>query len=68
MIELLAELFKGVLFFGTKDGLLCLVMYLIGAVLIYLAIAKDYEPNLLLPIGFGAILSNLPPGERATRG
>ncbi|HEY5467079.1 MAG TPA: sodium ion-translocating decarboxylase subunit beta, partial [Clostridia bacterium] len=36
-------------------------MYLIGAVLIYLAIAKDYEPNLLLPIGFGAILSNLPP-------
>lgn len=61
MIELLSELFKGVLFFGTKDGLLCLVMYLIGAVLIYLAIAKDYEPNLLLPIGFGAILSNLPP-------
>ena len=37
-----------------------LVMWLIGGVLIYLAIAKDYEPMLLLPIGFGAILVNLP--------
>ncbi len=37
-----------------------LVMVAIGGVLIYLAIAKDYEPLLLLPIGFGAILANLP--------
>lgn len=37
-----------------------LIMYLIGGVLIYLAIKKDYEPMLLLPIGFGAILVNLP--------
>lgn len=37
-----------------------LVMILVGGVLIYLAIAKDYEPSLLLPIGFGAILCNLP--------
>jgi oxaloacetate decarboxylase beta subunit len=37
-------------------------MYLIGGVLIYLAIKKDYEPMLLLPIGFGAILVNLPMG------
>ena len=36
------------------------VMYGIGALLIYLAIAKKYEPMLLLPIGFGAILVNLP--------
>ncbi len=36
------------------------VMYLVGAVLIWLAAAKDYEPMLLLPIGFGAILVNLP--------
>ncbi|NLM50548.1 MAG: sodium ion-translocating decarboxylase subunit beta [Clostridiaceae bacterium] len=35
-------------------------MYIIGGVLIYLAIAKDFEPMLLLPIGFGAILVNLP--------
>jgi len=37
-----------------------LVMIAVGGVLIYLAIAKDYEPTLLLPIGFGAILANLP--------
>ncbi len=36
------------------------VMILVGGGLIYLAIAKDYEPMLLLPIGFGAILTNLP--------
>lgn len=36
------------------------VMMAVGGVLIYLAIAKDYEPMLLLPIGFGAILTNLP--------
>ena len=37
-----------------------LVMWVIGGVLIYLAIKKDMEPTLLLPMGFGAILVNLP--------
>jgi oxaloacetate decarboxylase beta subunit len=37
-----------------------LVMIAIGSILLYLAIAKDMEPVLLLPIGFGAILTNLP--------
>ena len=37
-----------------------LVMYLIGGLLIYLAIQKGFEPALLLPMGFGAILVNLP--------
>lgn len=37
-----------------------LVMFLIGSVLIWLAIKKEYEPMLLLPIGFGAILANIP--------
>ena len=37
-----------------------LVMWLIGGILIYLAIKKEMEPTLLLPIGFGAILVNLP--------
>lgn len=36
------------------------IMWAIGGVLIYLAIAKDMEPTLLLPMGFGAILVNLP--------
>ncbi|MEA4949632.1 MAG: sodium ion-translocating decarboxylase subunit beta, partial [Petrimonas sp.] len=37
-----------------------LVMIIIGLILIYLAIAKNYEPTLLLPMGFGAILVNIP--------
>lgn len=37
-----------------------IIMYCVGALLIYLAIAKGYEPSLLLPMGFGAILVNLP--------
>ena len=36
------------------------IMYLVGLVLIYLAIKKEYEPSLLLPMGFGAILVTLP--------
>ena len=36
------------------------VMYGIGALLIWLAVKKGYEPALLLPMGFGAILVNLP--------
>jgi oxaloacetate decarboxylase beta subunit len=35
-------------------------MWVIGGILIYLAIAKDFEPALLLPMGFGAILVNIP--------
>lgn len=37
-----------------------LVMMGIGLILVYLAIAKEYEPLLLLPIGFGAVLANIP--------
>ena len=37
-----------------------LVMWLIGLTLIYLAVTRQYEPLLLLPIGFGIVLANLP--------
>jgi Na+-transporting methylmalonyl-CoA/oxaloacetate decarboxylase beta subunit len=37
------------------------IMILVGMVFIGLAIRKDYEPLLLLPIGFGAIVGNIPP-------
>lgn len=37
-----------------------LIMWAIGLTLVYLAISKEYEPLLLLPIGFGIILANLP--------
>ena len=43
-----------------------LVMWGIGGLLIYLAIAKDMEPTLLLPMGFGAILANLPVAVEGT--
>ena len=36
------------------------VMIGIGLVLVYLAVAREYEPLLLLPIGFGAVLANVP--------
>ena len=36
------------------------VMYVVGIILIWLAVKKAYEPSLLLPLGFGAILVNLP--------
>ena len=37
-----------------------LIMILIGLLLIYLAIKKDWEPMLLIPIGFGIIMGNIP--------
>ena len=37
-----------------------LVMMAVGFLLLYLAIAKGFEPLLLIPIGFGAILTNIP--------
>ena len=65
---LLSELFSGITYLGTVDGLKSLAMFAIAGVLIYLAIRKDYEPALLLPIGFGAVLANLPPVIDAVTG
>ena len=45
-----------------------IVMFLVAAVLIYLAITKGYEPLLLIPIAFGAILANLPLANMASTG
>lgn len=50
------ELLKGFTGLTWQAG----VMFLIGGILIFLAIKKQYEPMLLLPIGFGAILANIP--------
>ena len=59
MNELLS-LFDPILAFGADGNWKMLVMWLIGGILIYLAIKKQMEPTLLLPIGFGAILMNFP--------
>ena len=45
-----------------------LVMMAVGFLLIYLAISKGFEPLLLLPIGFGAVLSNIPVAGIAEEG
>jgi len=50
------ELLNGILGLSWQN----LVMFAIAGILIYLAIVKEYEPMLLLPIGFGAILANIP--------
>jgi len=55
LTSLLTELGKGFANFSWQNA----VMIAVGLVLIYLAIAKEYEPVLLLPIGFGCLLANL---------
>lgn len=47
---------EGIMNIGWKQ----VVMWAVGGLLIFLAIKKDFEPALLLPMGFGAILVNLP--------
>lgn len=49
-------LYEGILLITWKQ----ILMWIIGSTLIYLAIAKELEPSLLLPMGFGAILVNIP--------
>jgi carboxybiotin decarboxylase len=45
-----------------------LVMFVVAGILIYLAVTKNYEPLLLIPIGFGAILANLPMANMSSYG
>jgi len=60
-MEILIELF-------SQSGLANLtlgnvVMFVVSGVLLYLAITRNYEPLLLIPIGFGALLANLPQAD-----
>lgn len=55
-MDTFSSLFSNALNLNIKQ----VVMWIIGGILIYLAIKKKMEPTLLLPIGFGAILVNLP--------
>ena len=52
----LEELLKGIIGLSYTH----IIMWIIGGILIWLAVKYDYEPALLLPIGFGAILANIP--------
>ena len=50
----------------TGNGWMNLIMILVGLVFLYLALKKNFEPYLLIPIAFGIILVNLYPGIYAT--
>lgn len=50
-------------FYNVESG--HIIMILIGLVFIYLAITKEYEPLLLIPIGFGILIGNIPFNEAA---
>ena len=58
------EIFGNFLLLNYKQ----VIMWIVGGILIYLAIKKDMEPGLLLPMGFGAILVNLPSSGAITQG
>jgi len=60
MESALAAGFQGLLLGIVNLGPGQVIMLLIGALLLYLGISKGYEPLLLVPIGFGAILVNIP--------
>ena len=53
-------LLDGIMAVLGPGGWKMIAMYIVGIALIVLAVKKEYEPSLLLPLGFGAILVNLP--------
>jgi carboxybiotin decarboxylase len=64
----LIGLTHGVQFLFTVGGLKNIVMLLIAGVLIYLGVKKDVEPLLLVPIGFGCLLANIPLSDLMIQG
>ena len=57
-MDMLATLWEGSGLYNLAFGQAIMIM--VGLVLLYLAIAKKFEPLLLVPIGFGGILANIP--------
>ena len=71
MLELLLEALKGLgagAHFLLSEGGPNIVMLVIAGVMFYLAVARDVEPLLLLPIGFGCLLANLPLSDLMDQG
>jgi len=60
LIAVFQDIFSNILGINLAEDWKMFVMWIIGGVLIFLAIKKEMEPTLLLPMGFGAILVNLP--------
>ncbi|MDZ4133409.1 MAG: sodium ion-translocating decarboxylase subunit beta, partial [Dethiobacteria bacterium] len=66
MIDMLIEFMQGTGFYNLQINEV--IMIIIASVLLYLGIAKKYEPLLLVPISFGILLVNLPLGGLVTPG
>ena len=62
-MDSLMVIFGNVLDLNVKS----VIMFIIGGILIYLAVKKDMEPTLLLPMGFGTILVNIPNSGAVTQ-
>ena len=60
ILEHFRFLTDSVVYLFSAEGWRNLVMILVGGLLIWLALVKDFEPALLMPMGIGAILVNLP--------
>lgn len=58
MLQALLEFLRSTGFYGITPG--TLIMMAVACILLYLAIAKNFEPLLLVPIAFGVLLTNLP--------
>ena len=63
LLDKILMIFSAVSEMNLNEFIPMLIMWGIGGLLIYLAIAKDMEPTLLLPMGFGTIIVNLPLAE-----
>ena len=70
IIDLIGSIANGTVIaqFFQGDGWMRLVMIIIGCVFLFLAIKKDFEPYLLIPIAFGIILVNIFPEIYITYG
>ena len=67
ILAALSGLGAGFAFLATQ-GLSNVIMLMVGGVLLYLAVKKDVEPLLLVPIGFGCLLVNMPLGDLMEQG
>ena len=56
----LLEFWRFTGFYNLMDSPQCLIMILVGLFFLYLAIKHNFEPMLLVPIGFGILIGNIP--------
>jgi oxaloacetate decarboxylase beta subunit len=68
ILDGLYGLTTGIQALATPDGLRHLAMMAVGATLIYLGVKRGVEPLLLVPIGFGCLLANIPFSELMHQG